>query len=68
MKVLNRFSADKDYELRILRAVESVNAFQKARLVTRMKGHFGSLNLKTIVAGAWRWHAAPPHRFRVAIG
>ena len=48
VKALIRFAADKDYDLKILGAVEAVNAFQKTRLVTKMKAHFGSLKGKTV--------------------
>ena len=45
---LIRFAADKEYDFRILRAVEAVNASQKTRLVAKMKAHFGSLKGKTV--------------------
>jgi UDPglucose 6-dehydrogenase len=48
VKALIRFAADKHYDLKILGAVEAVNAFQKTRLVTKMKAHFGSLKGKTV--------------------
>ncbi len=36
------FAAEKDYEFRILQAVEAVNTSQKTRLFAKMKEHFGS--------------------------
>lgn len=48
VKALIRFAADKEYDVKILRAVEAVNALQKTRLVTKMKSHFGSLKGKTV--------------------
>jgi UDPglucose 6-dehydrogenase len=48
VKALVHSAAQKNYEFRILRAVESVNAYQKTRLITRMRAHFGSLKGKTI--------------------
>jgi UDPglucose 6-dehydrogenase len=48
IKALLKFSSDKSYEFRILKAVESVNASQKTRLAAKMKTHFGSLKGKTI--------------------
>jgi UDPglucose 6-dehydrogenase len=43
-----RFAEDKDYDFRILRAVEAVNEGQKLRLVAKMEAHFGSLKGKRI--------------------
>jgi UDPglucose 6-dehydrogenase len=48
VKAMVHFAAQKDYDFKILKAVEHVNAAQKTRLVTRMKAHFGSLKGKTI--------------------
>ena len=49
VKALVRFSADKKYEFRILKAVESVNELQKRQLVKKMDAHFkGNLKGKTI--------------------
>jgi UDPglucose 6-dehydrogenase len=48
VQALIRFAAQKEYDFKILRAVESVNAFQKTRLVAKMKVHFGSLKGKTV--------------------
>ena len=46
-----RFSADRDYEFKVLKAVESVNESQKRLLVRKMEQHFGSLKRRTI--GVW---------------
>jgi len=51
VKAMVRFASDKDYQFRILEAVEAVNAHQKTRLVAKMKAHFGSLKGKII--GVW---------------
>ena len=48
VKALVHFAAEKDYDFRILKAVEQVNVSQKTRLVTRMRAHFGSLKGKTV--------------------
>jgi UDPglucose 6-dehydrogenase len=48
VKAIVKFSADKKYDFRILKAVESVNEAQKLRLAQRIEGHFGSLKGKTI--------------------
>jgi UDPglucose 6-dehydrogenase len=48
VKALVRFSADKKYDFKVLKAVESVNEFQKRVLVKKLEGHFGSLKGKTI--------------------
>jgi len=48
VKALVRFSADKKYDFRVLKAVESVNDSQKRVLVRKMEAHFGSLKGKTI--------------------
>jgi UDPglucose 6-dehydrogenase len=48
VKALVRFSADKKYDFKVLKAVESVNDRQKRVLVGKMKAHFGSLKGKTI--------------------
>ena len=45
---LIHFAGQKDYEFKILRAVESVNAFQKTRLFSKMRAHFGSLKGKVV--------------------
>jgi UDPglucose 6-dehydrogenase len=51
VQAMRRFAADKEYDFRILDAVEAVNKLQKTKLVTAMKKHFGSLKGKTI--GVW---------------
>ena len=48
VKAMIHFAAEKEYEFKILRAVEGVNASQKTRLVAKMRDHFGSLKGKTI--------------------
>ena len=48
VKALLTSSEERGYDFRILRAVEAVNATQKARLVNRMEEHFGDLNGRTI--------------------
>ena len=48
VKALVRFSADKKYDFKILKAVEAVNELQKRVLVRKMEAHFGSLKGRTI--------------------
>jgi UDPglucose 6-dehydrogenase len=48
VKALVHFASEKEYEFKILRAVESVNACQKMRLLTKMRAHFGNLKGKTV--------------------
>jgi UDPglucose 6-dehydrogenase len=48
VKALMQFAAKKEYDFRLLRAVEDVNAFQKTRLFTKIKAHFGSLKGKMV--------------------
>src|SRR6185436_14630294 len=48
VKAMVHFASQKEYDFRILKAVEQVNAQQKTRLVARMKAHFGSLKGKTV--------------------
>jgi UDPglucose 6-dehydrogenase len=48
VKAMVRFAEDKDYDFKILRAVESVNESQKSRLAVKMLKHFGSLKGKRI--------------------
>ncbi|HQZ38646.1 MAG TPA: UDP-glucose/GDP-mannose dehydrogenase family protein [Vicinamibacterales bacterium] len=49
VKAMVRFSADKKYDFRILKAVESVNESQKRLLVKKIEQHFGgALKGKTI--------------------
>src|SRR5687768_12572882 len=51
VKALARFASDKEYDFKILDAVEEVNKLQKTKLATAMRQHFGSLKGKTI--GLW---------------
>ena len=49
VKALVKFSGDKKYDFRILKAVDQVNDYQKRVLVRKMDAHFGSsLKAKTI--------------------
>jgi UDPglucose 6-dehydrogenase len=48
VKALIRFSADKDYDFEVLKAVESVNDRQKRVLVAKLRRHFKSLKGRTI--------------------
>ena len=48
VKALTKFSADKKYEFKILKAVEAVNDLQKRVLVKKIEKHFGQLKGKTI--------------------
>ena len=48
VQAMIRFAADGNYDFKILRAVEAVNAGQKMRLFTKMQAHFGRLKGKTI--------------------
>ena len=48
VKALVKFSADKKYDFKILKAVEAVNESQKRLLLRKMDAHFGSLKGKTI--------------------
>src|SRR5581483_2429675 len=48
VKAMIHFAAQKDYEFRILHAVEGVNASQKLRLLAKMKAHFGNVKGKSI--------------------
>ncbi len=48
VKALVRFSADRKYEFKVLKAVEAVNEHQKRLLVRKMEVHFGSLKGRTI--------------------
>ncbi|MSO83317.1 MAG: UDP-glucose/GDP-mannose dehydrogenase family protein [Acidobacteria bacterium] len=48
VQALIHFAAQKNYEFKILRAVESVNALQKTRLFAKMRAHFGSLKGKIV--------------------
>jgi len=48
VKALVKFSADKKYDFKILKAVETVNELQKRILLKKMESHFGTLKGKTI--------------------
>src|SRR6266511_1684324 len=48
VKALVRFSGDKKYDFKILKAVDAVNEAQKRALVHKMEAHFGSLKGRTI--------------------
>jgi UDPglucose 6-dehydrogenase len=48
VQALIHFASKQDYEFKILRAVEGVNAQQKTRLLAKMKGHFGSMKGRTV--------------------
>jgi UDPglucose 6-dehydrogenase len=48
VKALIRFSADRDYDFEVLKAVESVNDRQKRVLISKLKRHFGLLKGRTI--------------------
>jgi UDPglucose 6-dehydrogenase len=48
VKALMRFSADREYDFQVLKAVEAVNELQKRLLVRKMESHFGSLKKRTI--------------------
>jgi len=48
VKALLRSAADRDYDFKILRAVEDVNKSQKERLVDKMESHFTTMKGRTI--------------------
>jgi UDPglucose 6-dehydrogenase len=48
VKAMIHFASQKDYDFRILRAVEEVNSAQKTRLAIKMRTHFGTLKGRTI--------------------
>ncbi len=48
VKAMMRFAADKQYEFKVLEAVEAVNAWQKTRLFAKIRKHFGRLKGKTV--------------------
>ena len=48
VKAMLQFASARDYEFKILHAVEAVNDSQKLRLLDRLKTHFGSLKGKRI--------------------
>jgi len=51
VKAMMRFASEKDYEFKILDAVETVNQCQKTRLFAKMRAHFGDMRGKTV--GVW---------------
>jgi UDPglucose 6-dehydrogenase len=48
VQAMIRFASDREYDFRILKAVEAVNAHQKCRLFTKIKKHFNGVKGKTI--------------------
>ena len=48
VQAMLRFAADKDYDFKILKAVEGVNSYQKTRLFAKMRKHFGAMKGKTV--------------------
>ena len=48
VKALVKFSGDKKYDFKILKAVEAVNELQKRVLVKKLESHFGTLKGRTI--------------------
>jgi len=48
VKAMMRFASEKNYEFKILEAVEEVNACQKNRLFAKMQKHFGSMAERTV--------------------
>jgi UDPglucose 6-dehydrogenase len=48
VKAIVKFTADKGYDFRIVKAVDAVNQTQKSILASKMEKHFGSLKGKTI--------------------
>jgi UDPglucose 6-dehydrogenase len=48
VQAMRRFAADKEYDFKILDAVEEVNKLQKTKLFAMMRKHFGSLKGKTV--------------------
>jgi UDPglucose 6-dehydrogenase len=48
VKAMIHFASEKEYDFRILRAVEEVNTAQKTRLAAKMRSHFGTLKGRTI--------------------
>jgi UDPglucose 6-dehydrogenase len=51
VQAMMRFASEKDYQFKILDAVESVNHCQKTRLFAKMRAHFGDMAGKTV--GVW---------------
>jgi UDPglucose 6-dehydrogenase len=48
VQAMVHFASERDYDFRILKAVESVNQAQKTRLFSKVTEHFGSVAGKTI--------------------
>jgi UDPglucose 6-dehydrogenase len=48
VKAMVHFAGEKNYDFKILQAVEDVNGAQKVRLATKMRAHFGSLKGRTV--------------------
>jgi UDPglucose 6-dehydrogenase len=48
VKALVKFSGDRKYDFKILKAVEAVNEAQKRVLIKKLESHFGTLKGKTI--------------------
>jgi UDPglucose 6-dehydrogenase len=48
VQALIHFASKKEYDFRILQAVQTVNACQKTRLLVKMRAHFGSLKGKIV--------------------
>jgi UDPglucose 6-dehydrogenase len=48
VQAMMRFASDKNYDFKILQAVEAVNKCQKTRLFAKMQQHFGDVKGKTI--------------------
>ena len=48
VKALIRFSGDRKYDFKMLKAVEAVNELQKRVLVKKLEAHFGSLKGRTV--------------------
>jgi UDPglucose 6-dehydrogenase len=48
VQAMIRFASDREYDFRILKAVEAVNAHQKSRLFTKIKKHFSGVKGKTV--------------------
>src|ERR671910_470739 len=52
VKALTKFSSDKKYDFKILKAVDAVNEFQKRVLVKKIESHFGN-SLKGRTIAVW---------------
>jgi UDPglucose 6-dehydrogenase len=48
VKAMMRFASEKNYQFKILDAVEDVNQCQKTRLFAKMQQHFGDMRGKTV--------------------